>query len=123
MGPAHAVRLGVTGESIDAEEAARIGLVQEVVDGVDAGLERARALASLVARKSPTAVAAFKAAMLAGLGQPESVRLDAERRAYELTVQVGDAATGRAHFADIRSGKAPPWAPRSRGLFETSGEG
>ena len=123
VGPAHAVRLGVTGESIDAEEAARIGLVQEVVDGVDAGLERARALASLVARKSPTAVAAFKAAMLAGLGQPESVRLDAERRAYELTVQVGDAATGRAHFADIRSGKAPPWAPRSRGLFETSGEG
>ena len=77
----------------------------------------------MVAKKSPTAVAAFKAAMLAGLGQPESVRLNAERQAYELTVRVGDAATGRAHFAAIRDGKAPPWAPRARWLFENSGEG
>lgn len=113
VGPAHAVRLGVTGESIDAHEAARIGLVQEVVDDVDAGLERARALAALVAKKSPTAVAAYKTAMLTSLGRPETDRLDAERQAYELTVQVGDAATGRAHFAAIREGKAPPWAARS----------
>lgn len=113
VGPAHAVRLGVTGESIDADEAARIGLVQEVVADVDAGLERAHALATLVAKKSPTAVAAYKAAMLAASGQPENVRLDAERQAYELTVKVGDAATGRAHFAAIREGKAPPWAPRA----------
>ncbi len=123
VGPAHAVRLGVTGESINADEAARIGLVQEVVADVDAGLERARALASLVSRKSPTATAAFKAAMLGGLGQPESIRLEAERRAYELTVTVGDASTGRAHFAAIREGKVPPWAPRARWRFETSGGG
>ncbi len=123
VGPAHAVRLGVTGESIDAREAARIGLVQEIADDVDAGLERARVLASLVARKSPTATAAFKSAMLEGLGQPESVRLDAERRAYELTVKVGDAATGRKHFADIRQGKVPPWAPRAAGPLKTGGQG
>ena len=123
VGPAHAVRLGVTGESIDAREAARIGLVQEVAEDVDAGLERARALASLVSRKSPTAIAAFKGAMLESLGQPESVRLDAERRAYELTVKVGDAATGRSHFADIRQGKVPPWAPRATGPLKTGGEG
>ena len=90
---------------------------------VDAGLERARALASLVSRKSPTAIAAFKGAMLESLGQPESVRLDAERRAYELTVKVGDAATGRSHFADIRQGKVPPWAPRATGPLKTGGEG
>ncbi len=114
VGPAHAVRLGVTGESVDAAEACRIGLVQEVVESVDAGLGRAKALAALVARKSPTATAAYKAAMLAGLGRPEADRLEAERQAYELTVSVGDAATGRAHFADIRAGKSPPWSARRR---------
>ncbi|MCR9163859.1 MAG: enoyl-CoA hydratase/isomerase family protein [Nannocystaceae bacterium] len=123
VGPAHAVRLCATGESIDAAEAARIGLVQEVVDDVDAGVARARALATLVSRKSPTAIAAYKSAMLEGLGQPETVRLDAERRAYELTVQVGDASTGRKHFADIRQGKVPPWAPRATRPAETKGEG
>lgn len=123
VGPAHAVRLGVTGESIDATEAARIGLVQEVVADVDAGLDRARALAILVSKKSPTATAAYKTAMLAGLGQPESVRLDAERQAYELTVKVGDAATGRAHFTAIREGKSPPWAPRASWAFKKGGEG
>ncbi len=122
VGPAHAVRLGVTGESIDAAEAARIGLVQEVVADVDAGLERVRALATLVSKKSPTATAAYKTAMLAGLGQPESVRLEAERQAYELTVKVGDAATGRAHFSAIREGKSPPWAPRAAWRFENGGE-
>jgi len=122
VGPAHAMRLGVTGESIDAAEAGRIGLVQELVSDVDAGLQRARALASVVAKKSPTATAAFKAAMLAGLGQPEQVRLDAERRAYELTLEVGDAAVGRAHFSDIRAGNVPPWAPRTRVQLESGGE-
>ncbi len=122
VGPAHAARLGVTGESIDAPEALRIGLVQEVVANVDAGLVRVHALASAVAKKSPTAVAAFKAAMLAGLGQPERVRLEAEKQAYELTVKVGDAASGRAHFAAIREGKAPPWAPRTPWRFEDGGE-
>lgn len=122
VGPAHAVRLGATGESIGADEAARIGLVQEVVADVDAGLERVLALATLVSKKSPTAVAAYKAAMLASLGRPEADRLEAERRAYELTVKVGDAATGRAHFADIRAGKAPPWAARTTlDLDSTSG--
>ncbi len=114
IGPAQAMRLGATGESIGATEAHRIGLVHELVDDVDAGLHRARELAALVARRSPTAVAAYKSAMLESLGRPEAARLDAERRAYELTVAVGDAATGRAHFAEIRAGNVPPWAPRKR---------
>lgn len=112
VGPAQALRLGCTGESIDAEEARRIGLVQETVADLDAGLRRVHALAERLHKRSPTAVAAFKRALLDGLGQPEAVRLDLERRAYEHTVDTGEAAIGRAGFAAIRDGKAPEWGPR-----------
>ncbi len=112
IGPAQALRLGCTGETIDADEALRIGLVQELVDDVDAGLERVEALAERLCKRSPTAVAAFKQALLDGLGQPEAVRLDVEARAYEHTVDTGEAAIGRASFAAIREGTAPSWGPR-----------
>ncbi len=112
VGPAHALRLGCTGETIDADEAQRIGLVQEVVPDVEAGLGRVALLAERLRQRSPTAVVAFKRALLDGLGQPEAVRLELERRAYEHTVDTGEAAIGRAGFAAIRDGKAPEWGPR-----------
>ena len=91
----------------------RIGLVQERVADVDAGMARVRALAEQVARRSPTAMAAFKRALLDGLGRPEHERLELERQAYEQTVARGDAAIGRESFAAIRRGEMPPWGPRS----------
>lgn len=110
IGPAQALRLGMTGEQIDAAEAARIGLVQEVAADLDAGLERARALAALVARRSPTAVAAFKAGVLASIGAgPERVEIEA--RAYERCLYQGEAAIGRAHFKAATAGEAVPWGP------------
>jgi enoyl-CoA hydratase/carnithine racemase len=112
VGPAHALRLGCTGETIDAGEALRIGLVQEIVPDVDAGLSRVEALARALVRRSPTAVAAFKHALLDGLGQDEARRLDAEAAAYELTVDAGEAAIGRSSFAAIREGVTPAWGPR-----------
>lgn len=113
VGPAQALRLGCTGERIDAAEALRIGLVQERVDDVDAGMARARAMAAAVAKRSPTAVAAFKCALLDGLGETETARLAAERQAYELTVTTGEAAIGRASFAEIRAGSTPAWGART----------
>lgn len=112
VGPAQALRLGCVGETIDATEAHRIGLAQEIADDVDAGLERARQMADALRRRSPTAVASYKRGVLEGLGQPEAVRLARESEAYEGTVDAGEAAIGRAAFADIRQGKVPPWGPR-----------
>ena len=112
IGPAHALRMGCTGESLDAAEAARVGLVQEVVGDVDAGLARVRALADRLRTRSPTSVFSFKRALLSGIGVDESQRIELERRAYEHTVATGEAAIGRAAFADIRQGKAPQWGPR-----------
>lgn len=112
VGPAQALRLGCTGETLDAQEAHRIGLVQEVVVDVDAGLLRVHAMVDRLVRRSPTAVAAFKHALLEGLGRAEQERLQLEARAYEQAVQSGEAAIGRAHFGEVRQGRIPPWGPR-----------
>ncbi len=114
IGPAQALRLGMTGEKIDAAEALRIGLVQEIQPDVDAALERARALAELAARRSPTAIAAFKAALIAAIGEPASARERLEARAYELCVESGEAAIGRKHFKELTAGQPVRWGPRVR---------
>lgn len=112
IGPAHTLRLGMTGERIGPAEAARIGLVQEALPDLDTAMERARALAGMAAKKSPTALAAFKGAVLGSIGTTQEVRTELEARAYERCVDAGEAAIGRAHFAAIRKGETPPWGPR-----------
>lgn len=112
VGVAHALRMGMTGERMSADEAYRIGLVQERVIDVDAGLIRARELAAKVVHRSPTAVAAFKRAVLACVGAPAEVREEIEARAYEHCLDTGEAAFGRANFDRIRGGERPEWAPR-----------
>jgi len=113
LGVAQALRLGCTGESVGGAEAVRIGLVQEEVADVDRGLDRVRELARLLRRRSPTAVAAYKRALLDAQGAPEERRLSLEAAAYERCVDDGEAAIGRANFAAIRAGEVPPWGPRS----------
>ncbi|MEZ4318025.1 MAG: enoyl-CoA hydratase/isomerase family protein [Myxococcota bacterium] len=112
IGVAQTLRLGMTGERIGAEEAVRIGLVQEQVADVDAGLARARALAEAVATKSPTAIAAFKRAVLASIGADPDVRIANEEAAYAVCVDSGEAAIGRAAFSAILAGERPDWGPR-----------
>ena len=113
IGVPQALRLGMTGERIDAEEALRIGLVQETVDSMDSGLARARSLCAAVARRSPTAVAAFKRGVLAAIGQDAGTRTDLEARAYALCVDSGEAARGRAAFKALLAGGAADWGPRT----------
>ncbi|MEN0064447.1 MAG: enoyl-CoA hydratase/isomerase family protein [Myxococcota bacterium] len=111
IGVAQALRLGMTGEPIGADEALRIGLVQECCDDLDAGLTRAHALASAVARRSPTAVAAFKRGVLDSIGVTESKRTAIEDIAYSRCVDTGDAAVGRANFKAVVEGQPAPWGP------------
>ncbi len=112
VGVAQTLRLGMTGERIGAEEAVRIGLVQEHVSDVPAGMERARALALGVTKKSPTALAAFKRAVLDSVGRPPEERIAREEAAYGHCVDAGEAAIGREAFAAIRKGERPDWGPR-----------
>ncbi|NNL65778.1 MAG: hypothetical protein HKP30_06015 [Myxococcales bacterium] len=65
VGPARARELVLTGRKILAEEALRIGLVNEVVPG-DALLDRAREIAAELAESRPEVLAAAKRALLYG---------------------------------------------------------
>jgi enoyl-CoA hydratase/carnithine racemase len=111
VGLPQALRLGMTGEKIGAQEACRIGLIQEVLADVDAGLIRAKALSERVLRNSPTAVAAFKRAALAAVGANDSERVEIEASAYAHCLDSGEAAIGRTHFSTIRAGESVPWGP------------
>jgi enoyl-CoA hydratase/carnithine racemase len=112
IGVNQAMRLGMTGEQIDATEANRIGLVDELADDHSAGMARAHALADMVVRRSPTAVSAYKRAALEALGKDPAQRTEIEALAYELCVDSGDAAIGRANFKSITAGEPVPWGPR-----------
>ena len=108
IGIAHALRLGMTGEQIDSKEACAIGLCQEEYETKDQALERAFALANKVAQNSPTAVAAFKRALIASVGRGANLRQGLESQAYEHCVNTGEAAIGREHFG---SPEPTPWGP------------
>ncbi len=115
IGLAHALRLGMTGEQVLPEEALRLGLVQELAADLDAGLTRAQELAAAAATRSPTAVAAFKAAALASRGRAEREREALEDAAYGVCVRSGEAAVGRARFGVKEGDVVPPWAGRAPG--------
>ena len=112
VGVPTALRLGMTGARLSAEEALRVGLVDEVVPDLDAAWERAVQLTEQVARRSPTAVAAFKRGVLASVGQPAHARAEIEAQAYEACVDAGEAAIGRAHFKAITTGEDVTWGAR-----------
>lgn len=69
IGPAQASRLVLTGDPVEAEEALRIGLVDQIVPKEDV-LARATVLAAAMANKDPVAVAAAKEALRAARDMP-----------------------------------------------------
>ena len=111
VGIAHALRLGMTCEQIDSNEAGRIGLVQESATSYESGYSRLLALCQMVNRRSPSAISAFKSALLASRGLEGKDRSILEAQAYEHCVDSGDAAVGRSHFKEIISGSTAPWQP------------
>ena len=77
IGPGAARRYFLTGERFDAATALRIGLVQEIADDLDAGVERV--LGELLAA-GPEAVRAAKALVIDRPAGEETARRTAERR-------------------------------------------
>ncbi len=112
VGLGHALRLGASGELVDAAGAVAIGLAHERFDSGEDALDRALALARRVTSRSPTAVAAFKDAVLNGLGLPPHERDALEGRAYEHCVVSGEAARGRQHFEALARGEIVDWGDR-----------
>lgn len=80
-GRKRALQLLLTGETFDALEARRIGLVNQVAPRGKL-MERARALADTIALQAPDAVAAILTATTRGLNMPIDEGLRMEREAF-----------------------------------------
>ena len=92
----------LTGQRIDAEEAYRIGIFEELVDD-DQLLPRAIEMATQIASISPKAVHASRRCVSAGLrlGYDAGLAMEAE-----ITVPLGlsdDAIEGKAAFVEKRA--------------------
>jgi enoyl-CoA hydratase/carnithine racemase len=96
-----AMELVLTGRRIDAHEAHRIGIVNQVV-GKKEWLEAAIELAEVVARRPPLAARLAKQAVLAADETALSAGLDYERRLFELATATEDRVEGMTAFIEKR---------------------
>jgi enoyl-CoA hydratase len=102
VGVGQAFKLIYSGEMIGADEALRIGLVEEVV-AADHLMIRVRELATSIARKSPLALQLIKEAVKTSLETPLSEGLRLETALLSVAFASEDKAEGVRAFLDRRS--------------------
>jgi enoyl-CoA hydratase/carnithine racemase len=100
VGPGRAKELIFTGRRVDANEALRIGLVEEVADDP---LARAREIAMRIAANGPVAVRAAKEAVDRGLRLPLEEALRLETELYGRTIETKDRTEGLTAFREKRA--------------------
>jgi enoyl-CoA hydratase len=101
VGYGQAMRLLLTGDTIGADEALRLGLVEIVVPDADVDA-RARALCAQLAGYSPVAVEAVKASVRMGLTAPLDAGLRYENEMNTLCFAAGDHLEGIRAFEQKR---------------------
>jgi enoyl-CoA hydratase len=101
VGPGAALKLLLTGAIIDAHEALRIGLVDEVVPAADL-MNRAEALAMEIAGNAPLAIAAVLRAVDEGLELPLDQALMVEATDFGELCGTADKAEGVEAFFNKR---------------------
>lgn len=102
VGKGMAKKLIYTGDLIDANEAYRIGLVEELVAAEDL-LAKAQKLASTICSNAPIAMAMAKSAINEGIHQEvkDAVALEAER--FDTAFDSADRMEGMAAFLENRN--------------------
>lgn len=108
VGLGAAKRLLLTGAPCSAEEALRVGLVDELVDPGEA-LERARAIAREIVAGAPRAVAAMKLGLLEAL---QVDRATSYQRELERFVETFRTEDHKEALAALRERRAPTWRGR-----------
>jgi enoyl-CoA hydratase len=105
VGRGMAMYLCLTGETIDAQEALRIGLVQRVVPLADL-ITEAKRIAGAIASKAPLAIAACKQAINKGAHLSLADSLELEALAFGKVVTTEDFKEGTSAFLEKRK---PQW--------------
>jgi enoyl-CoA hydratase len=105
VGRGAALKLLLTGEIINAQEALRIGLVDEVVPAAEL-MQRAEALATAIAAQAPLAVAETLQVVDEGLNLPLDLALLRESDRFGRLCGTADKAEGTRAFLEKR---APIW--------------
>lgn len=103
-----ALAMILTGDRLTAEDAARHGLVNEVVDAGHL-LEAADRWAAKLLEASPLAVQAAKDAVLSRVGYPLDVALSTKYEPIEAYAATEDVLEGKRAFSEKR---APTWSGR-----------
>jgi enoyl-CoA hydratase len=106
IGKGAALKMILTGEIIGAEEALRIGLVDEVV-APDQLLARGEQIAQAIAGMAPLAVRDSIRAVNAGYDLPLAAGLELEASLFGLACSTNDKAEGARAFLEKR---APSWS-------------
>ncbi|MFA7270462.1 MAG: enoyl-CoA hydratase-related protein [Sterolibacterium sp.] len=104
IGPAKALEMLLTGVSIDAEEACRIGLVHQVVPAADLAAT-ASALALGMAAAAPLSMKLVKEAIYSGMDMTLDQGLRMELDLYLLLFSTEDRTEGISAFRDKRAPK------------------
>jgi len=99
--PAMAAELLLIGDTIDAAEAYRIGLVNRVVP-LDDLMATAEAWAAKLCQNGPIAVRAAKEAMIRGLNVNLQDGLYLEKGLFDYSLSTEDASEGEAAFSEKR---------------------
>ncbi len=101
VGPAHAATLLFTGERIGAAEAARIGLVNQVVPAA-ALEETVMKMARGIAGNAPLSISSMKLILRQATLDPANRDMDAVERAVAACFDSADYAEGRTAFMEKR---------------------
>jgi enoyl-CoA hydratase len=101
VGKYRAMELVLTGDSLSAFEAERLGLVNRVVP-VELLLEESRKLAKKIAAKPPLAIAAAKETILKSFNAALDEGLEFERKSFYLLLASEDRKEGMKAFIEKR---------------------
>ncbi|HYB85065.1 MAG TPA: enoyl-CoA hydratase-related protein, partial [archaeon] len=101
VGKYKAMEMILTGRSISAEEAYRVGLVNRVVPS-ESLMEEAKKLASDIASKPPISIRSAKEAILKAQDTSLEVGLEFERKAFYMLFATEDGKEGMRAFLEKR---------------------
>ncbi len=104
-GPGLASKLLLTGDRIDAAEALRAGLVQELYEDGDQLRKRALELATTIAARAPIAAQSAKNLIRVAQSTSYDVGMAYENDMFSYCMLTEDAAEGRRAFAEKREGE------------------